>query len=448
MIALVVDNIEPWFKYIWQQFSSINKLETEYKILTYGDFSLSSDIKELNLLIEYSKNKKYPHSLFIPKINKHHSGRYHWIREDLPVFYDSFDVKREKFDIFFNAFVHLGRLEEWLSEKRGIRIHSYAFRHPRKNKNIWKIPIVNLLFNLLEKIIVEKCPNIQFGKTENPVIHFSHDVDYIRKTIQLRIKQSAFNLLNATKSILSDHNEQTHKYLKSFTKSLLGKEDYLLFDKWVQLEEQFQIKSTYYFYAGIKSPNYMSPIKWVLDPSYQIENEKKLIAKCRELLFKGHEIGLHGSYFSAGDINHFKKEKNLIEDILKQPVTKSRQHWLNYIEAKTPYIHSESGIKFDSSLGYNDICGFRSGIASIYNPYDHIRQTAFEYKEIPLVLMDAHLNPISIVEDYKNLFLNWIGKVKTFNVAVDWHQRGASPDYSWINSYKTLCQMYRSLSEN
>ena len=92
--------------------------------------------------------------------------------------------------------------------------------------------------------------------------------------------------------------------------------------------------------------------------------------------------------------------------------------------------------------------GIFQGIASIYNPYDHIRQTAFEYKEIPLVLMDAHLNPISIVEDYKNLFLNWIGKVKTFNVAVDWHQRGASPDYSWIDSYKTLCQMYRSLSEN
>lgn len=42
---------------------------------------------------------------------------------------------------------------------------------------------------------------MSFGKLQKPIIDLSHDVDYINKTIQLRLKQTAFNIFNTIKTI-------------------------------------------------------------------------------------------------------------------------------------------------------------------------------------------------------------------------------------------------------
>jgi len=445
MIVLVMDSIEPWFIYIWGQFARINKLESEYKIFTYDQFTHISNYKSFYLIIEYSAYQKVSQSLFIPRLNHFTTDDYVWIRNDLPVYSDTFDEKLREFDIFFNAFMHLSRLEEWLSEKKGKRIHSYAFKHPRKDQRIWKIPVVNYLFNRLEEKIKEKGPEISFGGKEKPIIQFSHDVDYIRKTIQLRIKQSSYNFFNSLRLFFQ---HETKKSLSKFKKGIeagIGNADYWFFDSWNELEHKLNINSVYYFYSQAKSSQHRKAFRWFLDPSYDIKKDKALLDKCRELISRGHEIGLHGSFFSAGDESLFKEEKYILEQVVNRPVKKSRQHWYNYIETATPGIHERTGIITDSSLGYNDIEGFRSGIASIYNPYNHSDQKAFSFDEIPPVVMDAH------VEDHADCF-HWLFKcfdvVKNFAVSVDWHQRGASSEYGWFVSYEKLCREYKSIVMN
>ena len=445
MIVLVTDNPEPWLTYIWEQFARINKLESKYGFFTYDQFKQINDQTNCSLILEYSSCQEISQSLFIPRHNHFSTDDYVWVRRDLPVYSGTFDEKLKEFDVFFNAFIHLSRLEEWLFEKKGNRIYSYAFKHPRKDQRIWKIPVVNHLFNLLETKIKKKCHEISFGEKEKPTVQFSHDVDYIRKTIQLRIKQSVYNFINSAKLFLHNEKKKSLSKLKKGIKTATGNADYRFFDCWSELEDSLNISPVYYLYARAKSSKRRNVIQWFLDPSYEITKDKELIDQCHELISRGREIGLHGSFFSAGDETLFLKEKLTLEKTINHPVKKTRQHWLNYIETTTPFIHEKTGINTDSSLGFNDVPGFRSGVASIYNPYDHSNQSTFSFDEIPLVLMDAHTDDLVKCDDGFDWLFKCFDAVKNFAVSVDWHQRGASPEYGWFGLYEKLCKKYKTI---
>lgn len=443
-LVILTDEIEPWFQYIWEQFAQINSLKTTYNITTYIAFqSCKEDEADKSFILEYAAKPSYEDTIFIPKRKTFKTDDYVWIRDDLPIYKDTI-AKENEYDIFYNAFVHLSRLEEWESEQKGKYIYSYSCNHPRKNKMVWKIPVVNYLFNELENKIKMRYPEAAFDDNKKPVIEFSHDVDYIYKTCQLRIKQTAFNLYNCFKSLLGfNFNEIFIKFKKSLDFAIKDC-DYWCFDCWEELEKKLNIKSVYYFFAKPDNSNLFNLKQWLIDPSYNISKNERLKNKCKELISNGHGIGMHGSYFSANHEELFRREKEILETSINNDIIKSRQHWLNYYEGKTPYIFLSSGIKEDSTLGFNDIPGFRAGIASKYNPYDHKNKKAFSFKEIPFVLADSHLY------DYSNNFriegLQWlfeaIDKVKNFAISLNWHQRAISYDYQWENSFKKIAEEY------
>ena len=285
-----------------------------------------------------------------------------------------------------------------------------------------------------------------FGEQESPVIEFSHDVDYIDKTLQLRIKQTAFHFFNSLKFI---SRLNLKRALNKFIKGVgfaSRKSDYWCFDYWIELERKLKIESTYYLYAKVSDQKMFSAKQWLIDPSYDVARNKRLKNKCRELLSIGHQIGLHGSFYSAEDEDLFLKEKEVLAEAVQAPVTKSRQHWLNYSEYKTPYIHDKSGIEIDSTMGFNDMQGFRAGIASKYNPFDHRNSRPFSFEEIPLVIVDSHLYDYSGEFDLNHLnwFFDCMSKVKKFNISVGWHQRSISSDYGWEGPYKNIAENYKN----
>ena len=450
MIFFIADSIEPWLVYIWKQFVQINVLKSDYEFFTYQTYTRTTNKENCDLLIEYSKKQKYPESLFIPQKQSFQTDDYVWVRKDLPIFSSTLDRKSRDYDIFFNSFVHLSRLEEWNAAVTGKPVRSYSFKHSRKDKRIWKIPIVNLLFNDLEKKINKKCPEIVFGKKERPIIEFSHDVDYLHKTIQLRIKQCFLYFYNFARFFLKHENEKSLSIFKKGIDFAINNSDYWCFDQWIELDNKLGVKSVYYIYAKLPFNKKLSPTKWLLDPSYDIIKNKRLINKCKELISNGNEIGLHGSFFSAIHESFFLEEKYTLEKILNCTVRKSRQHWLNYIEAATPFILDKAGINMDLSLGFNDISGFRSGVASIYNPYDHLNQKPFLFYEMPLVIMDSQIHDYS--ENTEANPYDWLFKtidfVKKFAISVNWHQRVISSDYQWAQSYEMLGKRYKSFIVN
>lgn len=448
VVTIISETIEPWLKYIWEQFAYINSLHTDYRLATYSDTGIAGNQNDTNIVIEYGIKQRFPYSFFIPSKKEFRTDDYVWVRDDLPVYRGTI-AENGDYDLFYNAFVHLSRLEEWESESRGKLIDSYSFNHPRKDKRIWQLPVVNYLFNELERKIKEKFPPVEFGSGTKPIIEFSHDVDYIEKTVQLRLKQTAFDFFNAGKCLTKRELKGSFSKLKEGVNFVMKKSDYWCFDYWDKLENEFKVKSVYYFFAKSLAGNKYNLKQWLIDPSYDISNNRRLKEKCKELIAGGNKIGLHGSYYSALDEKLFMKEKEVLEKAIDRPITKTRQHWLNYRENITPYIHKRAEIEKDSTIGFNDISGFRAGVASLYNPYDHRNEVSFPFTEMPFAIMDSHLYDYAAhggVQCPGWLFQS-MERVKNFAAAIDWHQRVISRDYGWDGAYKEIAERYR-LSEN
>jgi len=94
------------------------------------------------------------------------------------------------------------------------------------------------------------------------------------------------------------------------------------------------------------------------------------------------------------------EEKNRIEAALEKPVLGFRNHFLRFTVPDTWKILSEAGFKYDSTLGFADMVGFRNGMCHPFNPVEYNLKTEFDILEIPLAVMDCTLF------DYMRLDLN------------------------------------------
>jgi len=339
------------------------------------------------------------------------------------------------YDIFRNAFLILSRYEEYQHELKGEKIRSYSSRHPRKDKSSFWLPLVNIYFQKLEEIINGLYPDLEFGQEKNFKLDLSHDVDYLKKTTQLILKQTAFNTYNLLKSLGSP--KRFISRLKATISFPFISHQYRCFDYWKDVELGKGQNSIFYVYVKTRG---RSLKEWLIDPSYNLKSNPVLQNKLAELNAAGFEVGLHGSLKSAVNIDMLKEEKEGLERVLSRPVTRVRQHWLNYSESKTPSYHNEL-FAVDSTLGWNDRMGFRSGCASKYRPWDHANNKAFDYFVIPQVLMDSNIFDYSNIEDAKEKAISMLQGMKKFknvNASISWHYRTCSNDYKWHKVYEEI----------
>ncbi|RLJ03720.1 MAG: hypothetical protein DRP08_03150 [Candidatus Aenigmatarchaeota archaeon] len=432
-ILFIVSDLKDnrWLKYILEEFLRINVAEFKIRVCDVDQVD-----KSCGKVIYYYKN--CVDKLSIP--NRSYTnirGNILWLSKEIFIIEDTIVNGWEGsccYDIFWNAFVFLSRLEEYRNKKR---IKSYAKNHPRKEKTTFDIPVVNNLFNEFELFIKNNFPELPFGSKKKPVIELSHDVDYIKKTFQLRLKQTAFNGYNTLKAFKNRsvfiHNAQA---LLSF---LFSNTSCWCFDYWETIEQKYLKRSIFYIYVQTEKKDFKS---WLIDPSYDVRADKKLQLKLRQLIYDGFEIGLHGSYHSAADEKRLVDEKDVLENILGRQVEKIRQHWLRYEEKITPVLHNKYFI-YDSTIGWNDRMGFRSGCASRYRPYDHAKQKPFQYMVTPQVIMDSVIfdygaERISLQTKKTLLMIKNIQALKTSHISISWHQRVCNNDYNWHKLYEKI----------
>ncbi len=447
MMLYIVTDLENknWLRYIAEEFKRISLAFFDISIISFEQFN-QLETKENIPVIYYTGQTNLKNSI-CNKSGNVFSNEIHYINKELYVYKNTMvsgDSFLLNYDIFRNAFLFLSRYEEYDTEcNKGKKIRSYALRHPGKDKNTFLVPVVNIYFKILEEIIVRLFPEFKFGNKNKPVIELSHDVDYIRKTMVLRLKQTAFNSYNTFRNIFSP-DIAVKEFIRTF-KFFLSTPSYWCFDYWVNLEKSFDKRSVFYFFS--KSPLARKCFsKHIIDPSYDIRTNKRIQEKIKYLLDEGFKIGLHGSFDSAENEQLLKDEKDILENAADTEITKIRQHWMNYSENITPHLHNKY-FKEDSTIGWIDMPGFRSGCASRYRPYDHKNDCPFDYYIIPLIITDSAIfdynrKTINIASETCFKMLEKLNDYKNLHVSISWHQRVCSDDYKWNLLYEQIIHNY------
>jgi peptidoglycan/xylan/chitin deacetylase (PgdA/CDA1 family) len=104
----------------------------------------------------------------------------------------------------------------------------------------------------------------------------------------------------------------------------------------------------------------------------------------------GAEVGLHGSYLAAEDLDRLASERALLAQ-LDGPLVGHRYHYLRVDPHRNLVRLEDLGFRYDTSLGFPDALGFRAGIAHPFRVWDMTRDRSSDLVEVPLAVMDATL---------------------------------------------------------
>ncbi|HET8751127.1 MAG TPA: polysaccharide deacetylase family protein [Gaiellaceae bacterium] len=108
------------------------------------------------------------------------------------------------------------------------------------------------------------------------------------------------------------------------------------------------------------------------------------------LVEAGAEVGLHGSYLAAEDLDRLATERALLAQ-LDGPIIGHRYHYLRIDPHRNLVPLQRIGFHYDTSLGFPDAVGFRAGIAHPFRPWDLENDRPADLVEVPLAVMDATL---------------------------------------------------------
>lgn len=308
-------------------------------------------------------------------------------------------------------------------EKKQGPVHSYSFRLGAEIQPIFDYAWVNRIVLFLRRWwAVENCADeIEvFGKLPAPVLHLTHDVDAVSKTLSIRIKQAAF----------CSYNRQFGKA----TRFLLGQGDYWQFDHILKLEHEHGRRSIWNLYGG-KGGLLRSPKEILMDPAYNVADHK-IQQKLRMMIDQGHQIGLHPKFNSWKNARKIQMERDHISSAIGHDLTFVRQHWLRFSFENTWLAQARAGLTHDMTLGFNDRPGFRN--SSAVTSLDSISGM----KLTPMVLMDSHLYDYKVMDCQMRQgtidhVLDELAKT-CGEASVIWHQRVFHPDYGWDKSYAYL----------
>jgi hypothetical protein len=139
--------------------------------------------------------------------------------------------------------------------------------------------------------------------------------------------------------------------------------------------------------------------------------------KARELInslkHNNQEIGLHTSYYSAFDSEKSSREKKRLEKICGTFVSYNRNHYLRFDIRRSLEIYEKCDFKVDSTIGYPDVNGFRTGLCRAFHPWNYRAGRMSKVLEIPLLFMDSvHRNDLAESWNDVERVLSWIDQVK------------------------------------
>ncbi|MDY8134442.1 polysaccharide deacetylase family protein [Aquimarina sp. 2201CG5-10] len=257
------------------------------------------------------------------------------------------------FDIFAASFYLLSRYEEYLPHVkddlgRFMVDESIAFKG-----GFLQDPVVDIWAYKLKEVILEKYPEIQFGKRKFrviPIVTVSQTFAYRQKGI--------------LRSVGGGLRDLWFLKLGEFTdriRVLMGfkKDPYDTFDELIRLQIRKKRDLKVLFGLGDYS-NYEKNI------NHNNQKHRSLIKHAGDYI----DIGLKVSYEAISNLSVLKKEKERVESIVNRQLKNAICAFfkIRLPEAYRNYIELE--IREDFSMGYPGYSGFRAGTCTPFMFYD------------------------------------------------------------------------------
>lgn len=279
------------------------------------------------------------------------------------------------FDIFGAVFYCLSRYEEYYStaidkHNRFSYKESFLFRN-----NYLQTPLVDYWVRFFHGYLIQLYPerlqlNSKVPNTIVPTIDIDSVFVFKGKGIKRQLGGVARDLINAEWGQLN----------KRISVLALGEKDpYDNFDYQFDVLRKNNLKANYFIQVG-RHGEYDKNIR---------PYNKKFQSIIKRILADGHEVGLHPSYQSFYNIDIIQKEKEVLENIIGQAVTQSRQHYLRFSLPRTYEDLITLGIKKEFSMGYSEVPGYRASTSLPFNWYDLQIERSTELEIHPFSMMDV-----------------------------------------------------------
>jgi hypothetical protein len=247
---------------------------------------------------------------------------------------------------------------------------------------------------------------------------FTHDVDWVSGRVMTSVLKSFKDIFRRNRSwITLDQAFNKNIFLESYSEMLL-------------IEKDYNIKTWNFLLSGpTGNKRYSSryDINWELSRNLiEIINES------------GNEIGLHGSYYAVED-NLYKAESERLASVTGKPIIAHRNHYLRFNPERFNSQLETAGIKYDFSVGFSSVLGFRAGLATPYLPFNHEKSIPSKVIEIPLIYMERqnHLDDEAGILEKLSLALE---EVKKYNgcVSILFHPESFAVDKRWLRFYERV----------
>ncbi|HPG36213.1 MAG TPA: polysaccharide deacetylase family protein [bacterium] len=287
-------------------------------------------------------------------------------------------------DVFGSAFFMLTRYEEAVKNNRDTHDRFPASASLAFKEHFLCRPIINEYVEILWSSMRVLWPEIERKERKFEMV-LSHDVD--RPFKYRNMLPATFLKIVAADLIRRRSVRKAYESVKSYIAVKMGEIDrdpFNTFDFIMDLSEKAGLKSCFYFISDHSDNK--------INCDYSI-NDPEMISLMKKIHSRGHEIGLHPGYDTSDNPEKLKNEFVKLRKIcsangIKQEKWGSRQHYLRFSVPQTWRYLSEAGIDYDSSIGFADHVGFRSGICYDYPVYDVVQRKPLEIVEKPLVVME------------------------------------------------------------
>ncbi len=273
------------------------------------------------------------------------------------------------FDIFSAVFYCLSRYEEYTCQNKdthGRFSHTNSFAY--KN-NCLDLPLVDIWLQYLSsKLKIKTTHQTEF--TITPTMDIDAVFAYNGRNICRQI--AGFG-----KSLFTFNFQEFSKRIKVVF--LSKKDPNNNFEYQIETFKKHNLKAHYFIQVGAHG---------AFDKNISLQNKafQEIILNLKK---EGHSIGLHPSYNSHKKIQILKNEKEILETILLEKISNSRQHYLKMELPRTYQNLIELGIKKDFSMGYSQVSGFRAGTSQSFFWYDLSQELETSLEIVPFCAMDV-----------------------------------------------------------